>query len=292
MIPASKRRWFDRWFTATARRRLRRAFGSLRVEGLEATRSLVQRGPVVFVANHTAWWDPLVALHLSNDLLEVDAYALMDARNLRRLRFLGLVGGFGFELQSRTDGARAIRYGASLLDRPRRAVWVFPQGAERPAHEPLVFAPGAARMAELGRNIRVVPVGLAYVHGSRERPELLVSLGPVLPAQDDRHQAVARQQAAVGEALRRVEAELSNPGRGDFELVWERAPGWIERWSQQVLDRFAGWVGAGLGEAQPPVLVEPKRPSSPSYLPRHQGTHERHGQHEVRQDHVEEPASG
>ena len=30
------------------------------------------------------------------------------------------------------DGASAMRYAARLLDRPRRLVWIFPQGAERP----------------------------------------------------------------------------------------------------------------------------------------------------------------
>ncbi|MFO0631036.1 MAG: lysophospholipid acyltransferase family protein [Polyangiales bacterium] len=145
VIPARKHRWFTRWFTAQARGRLRRTFSSVRVQGLDALRALTDAEPLVVVSNHTAWWDPLVVLYLQ-ELLANETYAMMNAQNLERLPFFALVGAFGVDVANPADGASAMRYAARLLDRPRRLVWIFPQGAERPVTlRPLGFRLAAPR---------------------------------------------------------------------------------------------------------------------------------------------------
>ena len=84
---------------------------------------------MLVVSNHTAWWDPLVAILLSHRILNTDGFALMDAKNLRRLPCFGRVGAFGVDLDDQRDGARAIRYAAKLLIAKelsrRRLVWIF-----------------------------------------------------------------------------------------------------------------------------------------------------------------------
>ena len=71
-----------------------------RAEVLELGRTLTlgrARSPVLLVANHTCWWDSLVFFDLLYRSLGADAYAMMDAGNLRRLRVLGWIGGIGVE---------------------------------------------------------------------------------------------------------------------------------------------------------------------------------------------------
>ncbi|EYF03787.1 lysophospholipid acyltransferase family protein [Chondromyces apiculatus] len=209
MIPARKGRWFNAWFAGHARGRIHGAFSEVWVRGVEETRALVAEAPLLLVANHTSWWDPLLILHLSQHTLEVDGHAMMDAKNLRRLPFFAKVGAFGVDLESAADGAAAIKYAAKLLDRPGRAVWVFPQGRERPAGQrPLGFKAGSAEIARVARRARVVPVGIRYEMGGEERPRLYVSFGAPLTAMREPREARQVQEEAVQAELDRIHEAL------------------------------------------------------------------------------------
>ena len=218
MIPAAKSRWFTAWFEQQARQRLRASFGALHVAGCERLSEALARGPVLVVSNHCAWWDPLVALVLTRRHVPADAYALMDAANLRVRPFFAKVGAFGVDRGSRRDGAEATRHAASLLDRPGRLVWVFPQGEERPWHErPLRFFGGAASIARAVPRAAIVPVGLAYAFGSVAAPSVYVAVGSPLEPATTTGAARRMQVEAVEAELGRIEHELSRPGTQGFE---------------------------------------------------------------------------
>ncbi|WP_437734901.1 lysophospholipid acyltransferase family protein [Sorangium sp. So ce1335] len=213
MIPARKHRWFNAWFAAHARARIHGTFGAVLARGVDAARALAAEAPLLLVANHVSWWDPLVILHASQHLLDVDGHAMMDADNLRRLPFFALVGAFGVDLDLPSDGTAAIRYAARLLDRPGRAVWIFAQGRERPSDErPLGFRAGAAQIARVARRARVLPVALRYELAGEERPRLYLSIGepvaaPLRPGEAERGEAEAgRGEAEAGRGARDTEA--------------------------------------------------------------------------------------
>lgn len=240
MIPAAKRRLFNAWFSGHARGRIRSTFGVTRVHGLARARALCEEAPVLLVANHTAWWDPLVALHVSQHLLGVDGYAMMDAKNLRRLPFFAFVGAFGVDLDRPADGAAAIKYTARLLDRAGRAVWIFPQGRERPVTErPLAFRPGSAEIARVARKARAVPVGIRYEFGGEERPALYISLGAALSPERDVDKALGAHERAVEAELARIERAVRGEGE-DFEEVHRAPVSWIGEAATRLLARFAG----------------------------------------------------
>ena len=156
----------------------------MRVHGLEGLRAAATQGPVLIVCNHTAYWDSMLAIALVTDVLRLDGYALMEARNLERYPFLGRVGGFGVERDVAGDGARSIAYGAALLDRPGRVVWLFPEGREVPARKrPLRFKRGAASMLVSASSPAVcwMPVAIDYVFGATERPSVWLSCGAAQP---------------------------------------------------------------------------------------------------------------
>jgi 1-acyl-sn-glycerol-3-phosphate acyltransferase len=203
MIPPRKHRLFARWFAWQGRRRLFRTFGAVRVRGADALIRMLEAHPVLVVSNHTAWWDPMVALLLGHHVVGFDGHALMDARNLRRLPFFGLVGAFGFDPSVPGDGAAALLCGARLLDRPGRVVWIFPQGREVPAEaRPLAFARGAAVLARKAKAARVVPVGLTYAFDGAEKPSVFVSIGaPLTPRDAVSAEAQARAVTAELEAI-------------------------------------------------------------------------------------------
>jgi len=212
MIPAQRRPRFARWFARQAEARLRRSFGRVRLLGLSHLREASAAGPVLVVSNHASWWDPLVALWLTNRVLALEAYALMDAANLRRLPFFGPAGAVGVDLADPRDGARVLRHLAGLLRAPGQLVWVFPQGREQPADAPLQFEAGAAAVARTaGAAVRVLPIALRYEHGHEARPWAWISVGAPLPAVERRAGLAATadlQAEAVAAELTRLASAI------------------------------------------------------------------------------------
>ncbi len=256
MIPARKSRWFNAWFSGHARSRIQATFGEVRAQGLGRARALAKEAPLLVVSNHTSWWDPLVAMHVSTHLLGTDGYAMMDAKNLRRLPFFALVGAFGVDLDKPADGALVMRYAARLLDEPGKLVWVYPQGQERPITErPLGFRPGSAEIARVSRKARAVPVGLRYEFGGQERPTLWISFGePVAADRDTTKGRVAQEEAVVAE-LERIERAVRGEGADAFETVFRAEPSRMGG----VLERMLGamtrpWVNRAPSSSSPKSL--------------------------------------
>ncbi len=264
MIEAARSRWFARWFGRSVDKSLRRQFSAVWLGGRANVGPVPAAQSLLCIANHSSWWDGMGLLWLNAHALDREGYALMDAANLRRYRFFRKVGAFGVDMHSRRDGARALRYAAGLLHVPGRAVWIFPQGREEPAHVPLRFRGGAARLARLVPEAAVVPVGFRYVFGRHPRPAMYISVGAPLPpaARTD----VDAQQRAVAERLAGIDDHLVT-GRGDFELVLGRhapPPERAARW----LDRLVGWtLPPPTSGEQPAVATQPQLPSAPLRLP-------------------------
>jgi 1-acyl-sn-glycerol-3-phosphate acyltransferase len=224
MIPARKSEGFVRWFSGDAERRIKRSFDAVRVRGLDAMRAALARGPMLVVSNHTAWWDPLVALFVGVRLLGADAYALMDARNLERLPFFGKAGAIGVDLGDPADGARAIRYAAKLLAGTNRLLWIFAQGREVPITvRPLGFRPGSGEIARLA-GASVIPAALRYEVGGTPKPALWVSLGdPLAHGAGRRGVHRAHEELVTGE-LDRIERAIAGDGVDEFAGIHSRRP--------------------------------------------------------------------
>ena len=263
MIPADKTPWFETWLDRHARARLRRAFARVHVLGLEHLRAALDAGPVLVISNHTAWWDALVILWLGRLVLRADGYALMDARNLRRLPFFRKVGAFGVELDDRGDRTRAVRHAARLLDRAGRLVWVFPQGRERPVSaRPLGFAPGAAAIARLARGCRVVPAALRYEHGGEPAPVAYVSFGEPLPREADAARAVAAQEHAVERLHDDLDARLASGDDARAGVTLLRQP--ASRVGALLERLLARWAALGSGALlEPPARSHREGPAAP-----------------------------
>lgn len=235
MIPAAKSPAFNRWFSRHAEQRIRGHFSAVRLAGRQHLVDALVRGPVLVVSNHCSWWDPIWLLALSNRLIEADAYAMMDAKNLERLPFFAKVGAFGVDRTRPDDGARAVRYAARLLDTPGKVLFVFPQGEERASTQrPLGFLGGSAAIARVARRASVVPMAVRYEHGGEPRPVLWASLGVPLGRDDDVEAGRAAQEAAVTAELERIDTMLVR-GEGVFETLWTTPPSTWERWAERAL---------------------------------------------------------
>ena len=209
MIPTNKKPWFSRLFAWYVRRKLLRSFSSVYVRGLDAFATLARQRPVLWVSNHTAWWDSMLVLDLCSHTLGLDPYAMMDARSLRALPFLGWIGGFGVELHDKAEGEKSVAYAASLLDAPQKIVAIFPQGREQPVTlRPLRFFSGAARIAMLAKDAAVVPVSLRYEHGRFPKPDLFITIGAPVATGDGVVSTTHALEAAVTAQLDDTQEQL------------------------------------------------------------------------------------
>lgn len=187
---------FLRVARAYAHRRVAHRLDGLWVSGLPEARAALRGGPIVFAANHVAWWDTLLLLVLDEALGGV-GWAVMDAANLRALPFLGWVGALPLDRSSHQRSLECLEASADLLDRSGRALWIFPQGRQRPAHlRPLDLKPGIATL-HARRPVDIIAVSLDYVFLERDRPAAVVRFSAPIPG-----------GVAAADLLPTVEAEL------------------------------------------------------------------------------------
>jgi 1-acyl-sn-glycerol-3-phosphate acyltransferase len=242
VITAKRSRAFSWWFSRVARGRIYSTFGRVWIEGIENLEAESGESLMV-IANHVCWWDPLVAIWLTNLVAPSESYAMMNAMNLRRLPFFARVGAFGVDLSSENDKASALKYAVKLLKQQDKVLWIFPQGDERPSFQPLEFRSGSAEIARIAK-VRTVPIAIDYVFGEREWPDLYISCGKAFEPgsarerstkeRKERHeQAVATQQKSIREKI-----AAPNAAHG-FQLVHQREVSFFaklgERWLSLML---------------------------------------------------------
>lgn len=165
---------------AYARHRVARRLDGLWVSGLDQARAALAGRPLIFAANHVAWWDVLLLLVLDEELDGV-GWAVMDAENLRKLPFFGWVGALPLDRSSPESSRQCLESAAVLLDRPGRSIWIFPQGRQRPAHlRPLDLRPGL-RIMHAHNPVDIVGVSIDYVFLERDRPAAIVRFSAPIP---------------------------------------------------------------------------------------------------------------
>ncbi len=162
------------------RRRVARQLDGVWVAGLDEARAALAGRPLIFASNHVAWWDTLL-LVVIDEALGGEGWAIMDAANLRKLRFLGWVGALPLDRSSPERSRACLESCADLLDRPGRCLWIFPQGRQRPAHlRPLDLKHGVLIM-HARRPVDVIAVSLNYLYLERDRPAALLRFSAPLP---------------------------------------------------------------------------------------------------------------
>jgi 1-acyl-sn-glycerol-3-phosphate acyltransferase len=173
---------------------------------------------VVFVANHTNWWDGFLA-YLAGARLGLHFHILMEAENLDRYWMFKLIGALPMHRGSPSAAYRDLDLAVRHLHRPGTGLWVFPQGARRPPQEPFRGTErGAAQIAlRLNRAVRVWPVAFRYAHLGEQLPDAFAWFGTPVVVQgigegrESRRGLTGRIEAGMTETLealdRRVRAE-------------------------------------------------------------------------------------
>ncbi len=207
LLPHRKHTVIESFYASYGRRLLRRDFAAIRVDGEPFPSG---DAPTIAILNHTAWWDPIVALHLSHDVFRRDGVGIMEGAQLVRYPFFRRVGCFGITSAALSDARAVQRYALEQLQAPRRTLWIFPQGRLAPEREALRFRSGAARIALARPELAVIPVAIRYEHRGARRAECLVRIGPPVTRQqgDDVRILTERMRQSVEAQLVIIDAQL------------------------------------------------------------------------------------
>lgn len=239
------------WFRWIVRRNFAREFHAVRLQGLDRLDGL--DGPLLVYANHSGWWDPMVAFLLGGELLgRRRHYAPMDAAALKKYRILSWLGVFPVEVSSSRGAVRFLRTGEAIL-RGGGVLWVTPQGRFSDVRErPIAFKPGMAALAARIPGCAVLPMAIEYVFWDERTPEVLLQLGEPV-------------RVGVGETTEALETRLKMALSSVMEDLKVRAMSRDARRFERILVRGRVGVGGFYGAGKRVKAWLTRRPYEPEH---------------------------
>ena len=170
MIIAKKSRLFEKGFALYLLPLLRRSFSHLLGYGIRK----VPEKPVIFIANHSSWWDGLLFFFLNHTVWKHDIHMMMHEKNLRKYIFFRYLGAFSIDKQNPKDIIRSLQYAEKLLAEGKSVV-LFPQGDEYHQEiRPLAFSTGIGYLVEKHPDVPVVQITFYYSFRHDQKPEVWI----------------------------------------------------------------------------------------------------------------------
>jgi 1-acyl-sn-glycerol-3-phosphate acyltransferase len=163
-------------FKRYARRFVSRHFHAVRLAG---EFSVQKDLPVVVYINHASWWDPMMMMLLSDELLPGrHHFAPVDSEAIERYKMFKRLGFFGVQKNSRSGARDFLRVASRILESPQNVLWITPQGRFADARErPARFQRGLGKLAARCRAAVFVPLAMEYTFWEERLPEALVWIG-------------------------------------------------------------------------------------------------------------------
>lgn len=179
MIEANKNRAFELVFSLYTKRLLRKNFGGIHIKGEENFKNRNRNFSTIIFANHSNWWDAVLPFYLSYDVYGVNAYAMMDYKQLKKFRFFRMIGVFSVDRESRTGSYRSFKYAENLLNSQENVLWIYPQGVLLHSDvRPFKFEHGLARLITEVKNVNAIPMVFSYEYLNEQLPEVFISVLP------------------------------------------------------------------------------------------------------------------
>lgn len=224
MLEAKKNKWFEKIFAVYNRNLLNRRFDSLRVSGLKSLREIKREYPLVIYANHSSWWDGLVAFQISKTA-GLDSFIMMEEKHLKKLFLFRRLGAFSVTRESPFKAVKSINYAVNLLkENSKRALWIFPQGEILPNDvRPLKFFTGLSKIILQAEYCYMQAIAMRYEFTGAYKPEIFVKINkPVLF--DNKKQFSSKNltktlEENLTESLTELKVNVVNKQNKDFENI-------------------------------------------------------------------------
>lgn len=226
LLEANKSRWFETLFAVYNRNLFRRRFAALKVQGIENLQDRNSDLPLVLYANHSSWWDGLMAFEIGR-AAGLDQFLMMEEKQLKQLFLFRRLGAFSVVRENPRESVRSINYAARILkEKPNRAVWIFPQG-EILLNDarPLRFYGGLARILEKTERCLAAPVAMRYEFLGDFKPVAFAKIGraEIFTNAGDVKGLTERFSAELGKTLDELKADIiRNKINGFIDLIKKR----------------------------------------------------------------------
>ncbi len=115
-----------------------------------------RKKPILILANHQSWWDGFWLNYFNEKITHRKLYFMMLEEQLLKHRFFNNIGGFSIKKNSK-DAVRSLNYTIKLLENPKNAVFLFPQGEIQSVHTNYIhFEKGISRIINKCNDIQVL----------------------------------------------------------------------------------------------------------------------------------------
>jgi 1-acyl-sn-glycerol-3-phosphate acyltransferase len=232
-----------RLFTRIVQSYFRRHFRAVLIQNAHKVQEI--KGPLIIYANHSSWWDPMVAVLLAQRLLpERKHYAPMDAEPLKRYPILRKIGIFPVELGTPRGATWFLRHSEAIL-KSGGVLWITPQGRFADSRErPIIFKAGLAALVKRVPEATLLPLAVEYTFWNERLPETLLRFGPSI--QVGQHLSIEKATSGLEcfltmemDALR--EAALTrDPSQFDVLLEGSRGTGGFYALGRRIRALFGG----------------------------------------------------
>jgi 1-acyl-sn-glycerol-3-phosphate acyltransferase len=225
MLEAKKSVWFEKIFAAYNSNLLRRRFNSLQVSGLDFLHKRDKNLPLLIYANHSSWWDGLVAFQISREV-KLDSFWMMEEKHLRKLGLFRKLGAFSIVREKPREAIKSINYAADILQKkPNRAVWIFPQGEILPNDiRPLNFYNGLSKAIEKVRNCYAARIAMRFEFLGEFKPDIFVKIDePEIFSEDENFvskKATGIFEEKLTETLDTLKAQVLTNNLGDYQNIF------------------------------------------------------------------------
>jgi 1-acyl-sn-glycerol-3-phosphate acyltransferase len=141
--------------------------------------------PLLICLNHPSWWDPIVAVYLSQHLFAKRRhYGPIAAAAIGKYKFFERLGFFPIAPATREGAFRFLQIGRAALCTPACTLWVTAQGQfEDVRVRPVRFQTGVGHLARTSSPFVMLPLALEYSFWRERTPEAFACFGePVVVA--------------------------------------------------------------------------------------------------------------
>ncbi|MFS0654476.1 lysophospholipid acyltransferase family protein [Bacillus sp. 179-C3.3 HS] len=137
--------------------------------------------PVLYLANHSSWWDGLIIFLLTEKASEADHFMMMEEKQFKQYAFFRKLGAFPVQKENIRSVKQALMTAKEKME-AGAAVWLFPQG--KIMHQdtrPLELESGASFLVKQFEQVVVKPVTLQYTFHQFQKPTVSVVFGEGVP---------------------------------------------------------------------------------------------------------------
>lgn len=137
----------------------------------------LDQGPVIYIANHSSWWDGILFFHLTQQKSSLSHHVLMNEDGLKQYPFFRRLGAFSINRDQPKEIIKSLQYSEKLM-RQANPVWLFPQGeVQNQEIRPLQFQTGIGYLLARFEEVTVKPVTFYYSFGEDQKPIASIQIG-------------------------------------------------------------------------------------------------------------------